>query len=233
MQSRYKSTRSVIALLLVAVMIIGFSATLYKIQVRDHEYYAAQNNTVKTYKVAIEAARGEIVDRNGNALVTNRETNSIILDAAYFPAATENDKRNAILQNLIALFQKNGEEYTQNLPLKLKSGKIVFSGKKTDIATMKSADMFNLQPYATAQNCYDAMVEKYGLEQYDTKTALQIGNLRYELTRLQFSISTPGIYGLHPGAPHSGHCAQDQRRGVRPAERQRLRHSRPDRRKRD
>lgn len=193
MQSRYKSTRSVIALLLVAVMIIGFSATLYKIQVRDHEYYAAQNNTVKTYKVAIEAARGEIVDRNGNALVTNRETNSIILDAAYFPAATENDKRNAILQNLIALFQKNGEEYTQNLPLKLKSGKIVFSGKKTDIATMKSADMFNLQPYATAQNCYDAMVEKYGLEQYDTKTALQIGNLRYELTRLQFSISTPVV----------------------------------------
>lgn len=79
MQSRYKSTRSVIALLLVAVMIIGFSATLYKIQVQDHEYYAAQNNTVKTYKVAIEAARGEIVDRNGNALVTNRETNSIIL----------------------------------------------------------------------------------------------------------------------------------------------------------
>ena len=193
MQSRYKSTRSVIALLLVAVMIIGFSATLYKIQVRDHDYYAAQNNTVKTYKVAIEAARGEIVDRNGNALVTNRETNSIILDAAYFPAATENDKRNAILQNLIALFQKNGEEYTQNLPLKLKSGKIVFSGKKTDIATMKSADMFNLQPYATAQNCYDAMVEKYGLEQYDTKTALQIGNLRYELTRLQFSISTPVV----------------------------------------
>lgn len=58
---------------------------------------------------------------------------------------------------------------------------------------MKSADMFNLQPYATAQNCYDAMVEKYGLEQYDTKTALQIGNLRYELTRLQFSISTPVV----------------------------------------
>lgn len=48
MQSRYKSTRSVIALLLVAVMIIGFSATLYKIQVQDHEYYAAQNNTSYT-----------------------------------------------------------------------------------------------------------------------------------------------------------------------------------------
>ena len=35
------------------------------------------------------------------------------------------------------------------------------SGKKEDIATMKSADMLNLQPYATAQNCFDAMLEKY------------------------------------------------------------------------
>lgn len=116
MQSRYKSTRSVIALLLVAVMIIGFSATLYKIQVRDHEYYAAQNNTVKTYKVAIEAARGEIVDRNGNALVTNRETNSIILDAAYFPAATENDKRNAILQISLRCFRKTARNTRKTCP---------------------------------------------------------------------------------------------------------------------
>lgn len=56
---------------------------------------------------------------------------------------------------------------------------------------MKSKDMFNLQPYATAQNCFDAMVEKYGLERYDAKTALEIGNIRYELTRCLFSVSNP------------------------------------------
>ena len=53
--------------------------------------------------------------------------------------------------------------------------------------------MFNLQDYATAQNCFDAMVEKYGLEEYvragKLKTALEIGNIRYELTRLLFSVS--------------------------------------------
>ena len=64
---------------------------------------------------------------------------------------------------------------------------------------MKSADMFNLQPYATAQNCYDAMIEKYGLEEYvkkyGKKTAFEIGNIRYELTRLLFSVSG-GYVGL-------------------------------------
>lgn len=116
MQSRYKSTRSVIALLLVAVMIIGFSATLYKIQVQDHEYYAAQNNTVKTYKVAIEAARGEIVDRNGNALVTNRETNSIILDAAYFPAATEMTSATPFCKISLRYFRKTARNTLKICP---------------------------------------------------------------------------------------------------------------------
>ena len=56
---------------------------------------------------------------------------------------------------------------------------------------MKSADMLNLQPYATAQNCYDAMIEKYEIEGYDAETALKIGNIRYELTRLLFSYENP------------------------------------------
>lgn len=51
--------------------------------------------------------------------------------------------------------------------------------------------MFDLQNYATAQNCFDAMVEKYGLEGYDTETALKVGAIRYELTRLLFSIENP------------------------------------------
>lgn len=192
MKSRYKSARSVTALLLVLALAVGFSAVLYDIQINDHEYYAAKNNTVKTYTVPIEAARGEIVDRNGNALVTNREANSIILDAAYFPSAENNARRNTIILNLINLFEKNGEEYAQNLPLKInKSGEVVFTDDEEAIETLKSPDMFNMQRYATAQNCYNAMVEKYGLENYDTETALKIGNIRYELTRLLFSISNP------------------------------------------
>ena len=90
MKIRYKSTRSTIALVLIIATVFGFAVNLYKIQIRDNEYYTKQNNTVDTYIVPIEAARGEIVDRNGNSLVTNRQGNSIILNAVYFPSAQNN-----------------------------------------------------------------------------------------------------------------------------------------------
>lgn len=192
MKSKYKSSRSVIALVLITAITLGFALDLYKIQVKDNEYYSSINNTEDKYIVPIEAARGEIVDRNGNALVTNRQGNSVVLNAVYFPSAKENEERNRIIYNLIKLFEANGEEYAKNLPLKIdKNGNVKFKGKKEDIATMKSADMLNLQQYATAQNCFDAMLEKYGIEGYDNKTALKIGNIRYELTRLLFSYENP------------------------------------------
>lgn len=101
MKSRHSSIRSFVCILLVAAVIFGFGADLYTIQIKNHDYYVSQNNAVKTYTVPIEATRGEIVDRNGNSLVTNRSGNSIILDAAYFPPKSENEKRNAIIINLL------------------------------------------------------------------------------------------------------------------------------------
>ena len=171
MGSIHKSLRSTISIFLVIVTILGFGFKLYDVQINNHEYYAAQNNTVKTYTVPLQAARGEIVDRNGNPLVTNRQGNSIVLDAAYFPSGDDNEARNAVVYNLITLFAKNKEEYAHNLPLKLtKDGKVRFFTEaddenwEADIETMKSKDMLALQPYATAQNCIDAMDEKYGHE---------------------------------------------------------------------
>ncbi len=191
MKSIHFSARAVVALILVAALVLGFGYKLYDIQIVNEEYYKSQNNAVKTYTVPLEAARGEIVDRNGNSLVTNRQGNSIVLDAAYFPAKTDNAARNQIILNLIRLFEANGEEYVYNLPLEYDGSSISFTDDEKAITTMKSKDMFNLQKYATAQNCFDTMVELYGLEDYDTETAFKIGGIRYELTRLLFAIENP------------------------------------------
>ncbi len=191
MKSRYSSIRSVIALVLVAIMIGGFGYELFNIQILNHEFYTEQNNNVSTYTVPLEAARGDIVDRNGNVLVTNRQGNSIILDAAYFPTRSDNKARNEIIHNLLKLFYKNKEEYVNNLPLTVKNGKIAFTDDEEEIANMKKEEVFNLQKYATAQNCFDTMVEMYELENYDINTALRIGAVRYELTTQYFSIENP------------------------------------------
>lgn len=191
MKSRHFSFRALVAIILVFAVVGVFGYTLYDIQIVNGEFYRAKSSATRTYTVPIEAARGEIVDRNGNSLVTNRQGNSIVLDAAYFPSRSDNAARNTIILNLINLFDRNGEEYVNNLPLQIVNGEIVFTDDEDAVTTMKSKDMFNLQNYATPQNCFDTMVEEYGLEQYDTETALKIGAVRYELTRLLFSIENP------------------------------------------
>ena len=118
-------------------MIGGFVYELFNIQILNHDYYTDQNNNVSTYTVPLEAARGEIVDRNGNVLVSNRQGNSIILDAAYFPSRTDNKKRNEIINNLLKLFKKNKEKPVNNLPLAIKNGKIVFTDAEEEIEKMK------------------------------------------------------------------------------------------------
>lgn len=193
MKTRHSSIRTFLALVLVLAITAGFGYELYDIQIKNHDYYVSQNNAVRTYTVPIEPARGEIVDRNGNPLVTNRNGNSIILDAAVFPSKDENDKRNEIIINLLNLFEKNGEEAVNNLPLELYGDTVYFTDNEDEITKMKSKDMFNLQKYATAENCFNAMVEEYGLQGLDKATALKIGAVRYELTRLLFSIENPVI----------------------------------------
>ena len=78
MRSRHFSIRSFTAVFLTLIVLCGFGYNLYDIQIVNEEYYKAQNNAVKTYTVPIEAARGEIVDRNGNSLVTNRQGKSVV-----------------------------------------------------------------------------------------------------------------------------------------------------------
>ena len=191
MRGRHSSIRTSIALILVAAIVLGFGYILYDIQISDHEYYISKNSTVSTYNVPIEAARGDIVDRNGNVLVTNRRANSIVLDAAYFPPRSDNAARNKILYNLIKLFEKSEEEFVNNLPLTLKGNKLAFTDNVNAVEAMKSKGAFNVQPYATAQNCFDVMVELYGLEEYSVSDALKIGAIRYELTTKMFSIENP------------------------------------------
>ena len=191
MRGRHSSFRSAIALILVAAIVLGFGYILYDIQIVNHDYYISRNNAVSTYTVPIEAARGDIVDRNGNILVTNRQANNIILNAAYFPPRSENKERNKILYNLIKLFEKNGEEFVNKLPLTLIGNQLAFTDDETAVAVMKGKGAFNVQSYATAQNCFDVMVELYGLEDYSVADALKIGGIRYELTLKVFSIENP------------------------------------------
>lgn len=177
-------------------LLIFFAATviIYSV-VLSHTVIAGSGengkNAVRTYNVTVEAARGEILDRNGMTLVSNRQGNSIKFNAAIFPSRQSD--RNRIIASLIELCESKNEQWTDNLPIEYnENGDLVFSEKReNDIKALKHKNMLNLNSYATAENCLDALIDMYSLEDYDKATARKIASVCYEMWRTGYSVSVP------------------------------------------
>ncbi|MCD7775261.1 MAG: hypothetical protein LUH40_06755 [Clostridiales bacterium] len=181
-----------IVILFTAVIIV-YGVVLTNAVVLDSDEYDDAGDTSSTYEVVVEAARGEIYDRNGVVLVSNRQGNSIEFNAAFFPSQSKQSERNAIISALIELCESKGEEWTDNLPIIYdEDGSIAFAeNRETDIKNLKASNMLNLNSYATAENCLDALIEMYSLEDYDEVMARKIASVLYEMWRTGFSVSTP------------------------------------------
>lgn len=170
-----------------------FVGVLVKVQLVDGEEYAAAANTASQRTVTIKATRGEIVDRNGKPIVRNRQGYSIVFDYSFFPSSSENAERNKIIISLIRLFEENNVEWANELPLVINSsGKVVFKAdSESEIKLMKSKDILDLNSYATAQNCYDVLVEKFEIEGYSAQDTLKIAAVRYQMLRNYFGVGNP------------------------------------------
>lgn len=187
------SKRGLAAFVAMTLVFTIFIGVLFKIQVIDGEKYAAAGSSIKVKTVKVEGARGEILDRNGNPLVTNRQGNSIIFDYSFFPSAKEQGKRNQIIAALINMFEQKGLEWIDNLPIRMTAdgkGYEFVEDREKDIDELRE-DILELQNYATAQNCMDALTEKYKLESYSPIERRKIASVCYEMRRIIFSVSTP------------------------------------------
>lgn len=186
-------SRAVFLNIVISIIFVSFLSKLIKVQVVDGDVYASKNSVVSSYDVVVQAARGDILDRNGNPLVTNRQGNSLVINSAYFPSGKEQKDRNKIVYGLIKLFEQSGEEYIDTLPIKIDgSGNFVFEeDRESDIEWLKSSDMLNLNSYATAQNCMDALVKRYELEEYSKEDAKKIAAVCTQMKKGYFSKSYP------------------------------------------
>ncbi len=172
----------------VGIIIVYFSILSYTV-ISDNNQNG--KDSVRTYDMPVEAARGEILDRNGVTLVSNRQGNSIRFNAALFP--TKQADRNRIIASLIELCESAEEEWTDNLPLEFNiNGVLIFKeDRENDIRALKHKNMLNLNDYATAENCLAALIEMYSLEEYDLVTARKIASVQYEMWRTGYSLKNP------------------------------------------
>ena len=98
--------------LLLALVITGMGAALYDLQINNGDEYYAQTQKKIAENQAVPAARGQILDRNGQVLVSNKVVYQVTLDLKLM-----GDDRNAILLDLVNIARDEGVEWADSLPI--------------------------------------------------------------------------------------------------------------------
>lgn len=185
--------RRITALCIFLAFFALFSIDLIRLQLIHGEEYRSERVAVNVKEASISAARGEIVDRYGTPLVEYYQGYSLVFDGAFFPTAKEQSERNKIILSLIRLLEKSGEEWNDTLPLEFdESGNIIFSeDREADIKKIKSKALLDLNDYATAQNCFDALLDRYELREYPLEDARNIASVCLAMKEVGFGLRTP------------------------------------------
>ena len=99
--------------LLLALMVTGMGSALYDLQINNGESYSRLTEKKIAETQSVPAARGNLYDRNGQVLVSNRVIYEVTLDAGLM----KEEERCRILLSLIEAARTEGVEWTDNLPI--------------------------------------------------------------------------------------------------------------------
>ena len=175
-------------LLLLAVGLL-YTAKLAKWQIWSGDTWLKIADRSTTDTVEMSAARGEIIDRNGVGLAVNQTGYAIRFNGATMTS----DTKNKTILTLIRLMSARGEKWTDELPISVdaKGNYQFISGRSSDVAYLKSKNFLNMNSYATAAQCMQALVQKYDCTGYSAQDTRNIISVRYNMTKTGFSVSLP------------------------------------------
>ncbi len=102
-------------LVLIMLLVAGFFGwRLYKLQIIDTDGGKIDNSTYYTTITRVKAARGDILDSNGNVLVGNRASYDLAINHYVL---TSSPNPNQAIYNLVKLCQELGIEYNDHFPV--------------------------------------------------------------------------------------------------------------------
>ena len=114
MEGKQFNIRTIVIALLLFLLLGGFLLLLYNLQIVKGAEYRAASVVKISNEVTVEAARGELMDRYGRSLVSNRATYQITLNSSLMGAEAE---RNANLLALLQICRDNNLTWTDTLPI--------------------------------------------------------------------------------------------------------------------
>lgn len=179
---RFFSRGRAVVLALLLLSIIGtYIATLYKLQiVEGAAYYDSSTNSIVTTKT-VKAARGDILDRYGRVLVSNRTCNNVVIDTKEL---FDQEDPNGIILQLVEIVEKSGKKVTDTMPV-TQEAPFEYVANMTSIQRA-FLDGFlegkKLSANTTAVELMAYCRDRYKIDNsYDNRQTRTIAGVRYEL----------------------------------------------------
>ena len=146
--------------LILAVFIV-YVLRLGQWQLVGGEAYAKEA-VVSSSFIKLTGARGEILDRDGEVLAGNRPVYNII----YSKLSWDPESRNETLLSAVKLLESINVEWVDRLPITLTSGGAYrfAENRYGEIKTLKSGDYLGLPESATAEECMEELIGRYGID---------------------------------------------------------------------
>ena len=190
MGSKIKASRVVAFGLVIALLIALCVGTLYQLQILNGAAYydASQNNNV-TYP-AVKAARGNILDRYGRVLVSNRECYNLVINTTRL-FGDEVDDPNAVILEMVNIVEDSGAEFIDDLPI-TKSPPFEYTEMTDFQRTLLNAyfDDHDLAEDTTAVELMSYFRTRYDVDNtYSAEDMRKISAIRYALN-VRYAINT-------------------------------------------
>ena len=171
--------------MLVYIIGIILLVQLFNLQIIKGQEYREQSNTRLTRESVLKAARGNILDRTGNPIVSN----SMGFRLDLYKTKVDSQTLNETILGIINILEKNGDKYCDNLPISVEP----FEFKNGDEQSQKNWKKSNkINENASAEECFYALKEKYGIQSNDIAETRKIMTIRYEISQNGYS-STKGV----------------------------------------
>lgn len=159
---------------------------LMKIQIVDGAEYLEKTLTTRMATQVISSPRGEIVDRDGDEIVSNKTGFNVVVEKAFFPS--DDKEINRVLNGIAKILSEDGVAWIDTLPITAEQPYEYLEARDTDIVKLKKN--IGMQPYATADDCIAELCKSYEIdESYTEREKRIIAGVRYEMFIRSFSLS--------------------------------------------
>lgn len=186
-----KPKRYLIFYILFAFVSVMIAARLVNLQIANGNYYREKSNARTVRSVELIAPRGEILDRNGRAIVSNRTAYNVYILSNRDRTARQ---LNRVIYNLFKTVKASGSSISGVLPIEVDNKKYSFTAEKQESEKWKTDNGFKKSD--SAADVMNTLIERYDIdeEKYSMNNIVRIAATRLNMVSRGFSMASPYLF---------------------------------------